>query len=202
LNYDVWGNVTSSTNATFQPFGFAGGLRDDATNLTHFGAREYAPELGRWTRKDPIGFNGGLTDLYGYVANDPVNWKDQNGLWTGQIGVTLNWQIGPLAVNFSTGLAFDGRGCFGTYTTYGAGYGVGGKFSGGIQLEGSNADGINDLSGPFQNTSIGIGDGISGTADQFSGSASDGSRIIGGGVSLGVGLGGGASSGGSYTSIK
>jgi len=79
LNYDVWGNVTSSTNATFQPFGFAGGLRDDATNLTHFGAREYAPELGRWTRKDPIGFNGGLTDLYGYVGNDPVNWVDLSG---------------------------------------------------------------------------------------------------------------------------
>jgi RHS repeat-associated protein len=83
LNYDVWGNVTSSTNASFQPFGFAGGLRDDVTGLTHFGAREYTPELGRWTRKDPIRFNGRLANLYGYVGNDPVNWIDNNGLvWT------------------------------------------------------------------------------------------------------------------------
>jgi RHS repeat-associated protein len=105
LNYDVWGNVTSSTNATFQPFGFAGGLRDDATNLTHFGAREYAPELGRWTRKDPIGFNGGLTDLYGYVANDPVNWVDEDGhTWKESSMYFGKWLIGwPIPTDFGPG---------------------------------------------------------------------------------------------------
>ena len=36
-------------------------------------------ELGRWTRKDPIGFNGGLVNLYGYVGNNPVNWVDVLG---------------------------------------------------------------------------------------------------------------------------
>jgi uncharacterized protein RhaS with RHS repeats len=51
-----------------------------------FGARDYDPETGRWTAKDPIGFAGGDTNLYGYVANDPVNWVDPLGLqawWDG-----------------------------------------------------------------------------------------------------------------------
>lgn len=30
--------------------------------------------------KDPIGFGGGDTNLYGYVSNDPVNWVDPSGL--------------------------------------------------------------------------------------------------------------------------
>ena len=35
---------------------------------------------GRWTSKDPIGFAGGDTNLYGYVVGDPVNFTDPVGL--------------------------------------------------------------------------------------------------------------------------
>jgi uncharacterized protein RhaS with RHS repeats len=45
-----------------------------------FGARDYDPQAGRWTIKDPIRFLGGDTNLYGYVLNDPVNWIDPLGL--------------------------------------------------------------------------------------------------------------------------
>ena len=79
MDYDVWGNVVNDTNPNFQPFGFAGGLYDQQTKLTRFGARDYDAETGRWTAKDPILFNGGDTNLYGYVANDPVNWIDPEG---------------------------------------------------------------------------------------------------------------------------
>ncbi|MBC7429940.1 MAG: hypothetical protein H7336_15105, partial [Bacteriovorax sp.] len=61
------------------PFGFAGGLYDEDTKLVRFGARDYDPIIGRWTSKDPIRFNGGDTNLYGYVANDPVNFIDPDG---------------------------------------------------------------------------------------------------------------------------
>ena len=79
MDYDDWGNVTQDTNPGFQPFGFAGGIYDRDTNLTRFGARDYDPETGRWTAKDPIKFAGGSANLYGYVLSDPVNLFDPNG---------------------------------------------------------------------------------------------------------------------------
>ena len=45
----------TDSNPGFQPFGFAGGIYDTDTGLTHFGAREYDAGLGRWTATDPIG---------------------------------------------------------------------------------------------------------------------------------------------------
>ncbi len=71
--YDTFGNIISDSNPSFKvPFGFAGGLYDRDTKLTHFGFREYDPFTGRWTAKDPILFAGGDTNLYGYVLGDPV----------------------------------------------------------------------------------------------------------------------------------
>ena len=61
------------------PFGFAGGLHDRDTNLVHFGYREYEPYTGKWTAKDPIDFDGGDSNLYGYVLGDPVNFVDPTG---------------------------------------------------------------------------------------------------------------------------
>ena len=36
--------------------------------------------MGRWLSKDPILFDGGDVNLFGYVANDPINWIDPSGL--------------------------------------------------------------------------------------------------------------------------
>ena len=79
MDYDEFGQVITDTNPGFQPFGFAGGLYDRDTKLVRFGAQDYDAETGRWTAKDPIGFNGGDTNLYGYVLNDPVTNIDPNG---------------------------------------------------------------------------------------------------------------------------
>ena len=79
MAYDEFGNVTQDTAPGFQPFGFAGGLYDRDTKLVRFGARDYDPETGRWTAKDPILFEGDDTNLYGYVINDPINFIDPFG---------------------------------------------------------------------------------------------------------------------------
>lgn len=82
ISYDVWGKVLEDTNPGFQPFGFAGGIYDEHTNLIRFGSRDYDPAIGRWTTKDPIGFGGDDSNLYGYVRSNPVNYIDPFGLET------------------------------------------------------------------------------------------------------------------------
>ncbi len=81
MDYDVWGKVILDSNPGFQPFGFAGGLYDQHTQLVRFGARDYDPETDRWTAKDPIRFDGRDTNLYGYTVNDPVNLIDSSGMY-------------------------------------------------------------------------------------------------------------------------
>ena len=81
ISYDSFGNILAdSAPALAIPFGFAGGLHDRDVNLVRFGFRDYDPETGRWTAKDPIGFAGGDVDLWGYVLGDPVNFIDPIGL--------------------------------------------------------------------------------------------------------------------------
>jgi len=66
------------------------GLYAGDTGIIRFGARDYDPDTGRWTAKDPILFNGGDSDLYEYCLNDPVNLYDEKGLWVIQaVGTAL-----------------------------------------------------------------------------------------------------------------
>lgn len=50
IEYDEFGWVLADSAPGMQPFGFAGGLYDLATNLVRFGARDYAADVGRWIR--------------------------------------------------------------------------------------------------------------------------------------------------------
>jgi len=81
ITYDTYGNMLTDSNPSFTvPFGFAGGLYDADTKLTRFGYRDYDAYTGKWTAKDPIGFSGGDSNLYGYVLGDPVGLIDPLGL--------------------------------------------------------------------------------------------------------------------------
>jgi len=80
ITYDEYGNVLTNTGQDITPFFFAGGLYEEATGLTRFGARDYDAKTGRWTAKDPILFAGGTSNLYEYCLNDPVNSVDLDGL--------------------------------------------------------------------------------------------------------------------------
>jgi RHS repeat-associated protein len=82
LELDAFGAPVSDTAPTFDlPFGFAGGLADPVTGLVRFGMRDYEPLSGRWTARDPALFDGGQTNLYSYVGNAPVAFRDPTGLF-------------------------------------------------------------------------------------------------------------------------
>jgi RHS repeat-associated protein len=53
-------------------------MQDPTTKLVHFGARDFAPQLGRWITKDPSGMAGGV-NLFGYAAGDPLDFIDADG---------------------------------------------------------------------------------------------------------------------------
>lgn len=100
ITYDEYGRILSDSSPGFQPFGFAGGLYDRDTGLVRLGRRDYDPETGRFTTRDPMGFNGGDSNLYAYTVGDPVNLTDADG------------QFLPLA-----GLAVIGGGLIGGVTS-------------------------------------------------------------------------------------
>jgi RHS repeat-associated protein len=68
--------------------------------------RYYSPALGRFTSKDPIGFNGDI-NLYRYAANDPIYFTDPWGYrpyGTGDVaGVRIGEEFGPSGAGYSFG---------------------------------------------------------------------------------------------------
>jgi RHS repeat-associated protein len=112
-SYDAWGALEVDTQPGTQPFGFGGGLEDPGTGLVRFGARDYDPQVGRWSARDPIGFAGGQTNLFAYVRNDPVKKLDPVGL-----DVYLGLYQGPGGVGRNPGAGHLGIGV-GSPTTYG-----------------------------------------------------------------------------------
>ena len=104
LRYDEFGRITLDTNPGFQPFGFAGGLYDHQTGLVRFGARDYDPEVGRWTAADPIGFGGGL-NLYRYSYQNPLNFIDPAGDIPFLVGAALVW--GGIEIGLSLWDAYE-----------------------------------------------------------------------------------------------
>jgi RHS repeat-associated protein len=79
--YDVFGNTVSQTGDMADVFHFRFSTKywDEETRSYYYGYRHYAPKLGCWLNKDPIGKEGGLNE-YGFAGNDPVNAIDYLGL--------------------------------------------------------------------------------------------------------------------------
>lgn len=156
FSYDEFGKILTSSVPDFQPFGWAGGLKDDVTGLVRFGARDYDPETGRWTSKDPVLFNGSDTNLYGYTFNDPVNFVDPNGLWAIVIGGGFSGVIGG-GTEGSGGVYFGtdrgGRFSAGTFFTGGGGFGV----SAGADVFAGYFGSTSDIPGGTNNLNGGIG---------------------------------------------
>jgi RHS repeat-associated protein len=63
--------------------GFVNGDKDTATGLTHLGAREYDPSIGRFISVDPVMNAAEPQTLngYAYARNNPVTLSDASGLY-------------------------------------------------------------------------------------------------------------------------
>ena len=60
-------------------FGFTGQMHLSGFGLYHYKARAYHPGMGRFLQPDPIGYGDGM-NMYAYVGNDPINFRDPTGL--------------------------------------------------------------------------------------------------------------------------
>ncbi len=58
---------------------YSGKERDDSSGLYYYGARYYAPWLGRWLNPDPAGTVDGM-NLYAFVGGNPVTHVDVGGM--------------------------------------------------------------------------------------------------------------------------
>ncbi len=89
--FDAWGNKLASTG-TAPHYGYTG-REPDETGLIFYRARYYDPTAGRFTQRDPIGFDGGI-NYYSYVNNNPLKYHDPSGL-----DAVLNWSGNTLNIN-------------------------------------------------------------------------------------------------------
>ncbi len=75
--YDAFGRRLSATGplAEANPLQWSGKEYHEASGLVSHLHRFYDPETSKWLTRDPLGEEGGV-NLYGFVANDPVNLVD------------------------------------------------------------------------------------------------------------------------------
>ncbi len=78
--YRAFGEAVVHLNEVDNPLRLPGQWLDEETGLHYNRFRYYAPKLGRYLSRDPLGIAGGF-NLYTYSGNDPVNRSDPLGLW-------------------------------------------------------------------------------------------------------------------------
>ncbi|MCX5797520.1 MAG: DUF4329 domain-containing protein [Elusimicrobia bacterium] len=83
--------VTSTASLTGSPFAFTGRMWEAETNLYDYRHRQtYDPQAGRFGQEDPIGFAGNDVNLYSYLRNRPLLFRDPLGLAPGDPYPTLD----------------------------------------------------------------------------------------------------------------
>ena len=150
--YDPYGNPAGQQETVAQPFKYAGqfGVMAEPNGFYYMRARYYDPKAHRFISEDPLGFDGGDTNLMTYVVGNPVMGVDPLGLWTFQIGFSLTGGLGAggtygkgLAISHDAALGWQA----GTYTTSGGGGfgGAGGSLTLDVSVSANRS--MNDLKG-------------------------------------------------------
>jgi len=93
--YDPYGRTRTATGTAANAFRYAGGLYDTTTGATKFGARYYYPNTGRFTQPDP---SGQEQNPYSYAGNNPINYRDPNGLSFGDFLAGAGLVLGVAAL--------------------------------------------------------------------------------------------------------
>jgi len=78
--YTPFGAVLPGSDTSITRYLYTGREYDWITELQYNRNRWYAPALQRWMSQDPIGFAGGDSNLYRYVANASTLHIDPSGL--------------------------------------------------------------------------------------------------------------------------
>ncbi|QNR24556.1 SpvB/TcaC N-terminal domain-containing protein [Croceimicrobium hydrocarbonivorans] len=68
----------SSAEVQLKEYRYAGKERDLSTGLYYYGARYYAPWLGRWIKADPAGTVDGM-NVFAFVKSNPIKFHDPDG---------------------------------------------------------------------------------------------------------------------------
>ncbi|GAB7078890.1 RHS repeat domain-containing protein [Megalodesulfovibrio paquesii] len=193
--YDSFGRVISDSNPELKvPFGFAGGLQDSETGLVRFGYRDYDPETGRWTSKDPMGLMLRLAPTYKYAWGNPVRFIDSTGKFpfdvSGGGSVEASLMVGEEGASASGGVEFNipsGVICI-SYTVcirnrgYGWYMGAGVSVGGGIS--GTSSSGSSRQDAMTIGAEAAFGDGYGGSV-----TATKGGSSLGVGIKPSIGIG-------------
>jgi insecticidal toxin complex protein TccC len=75
----VYALGASLAEVSLKRYRYSGKDRDQVTGFYYYGARHYAPWLGRWLSPDPSGTADGL-NLYAFLGGNPVTHVDSDGM--------------------------------------------------------------------------------------------------------------------------
>lgn len=92
--YDSFGNSRPTTSLQ-NSYQFTSRERDPETGLYYYRARYYDPVDGRFISKDPASIEGGDVNLFGYVQQNPTNFRDPSGKFIQAIVVFC--EVNPMA---------------------------------------------------------------------------------------------------------
>ncbi|MBN1582961.1 MAG: RHS repeat-associated core domain-containing protein [Anaerolineae bacterium] len=77
--YDPYGQRLDAAGSGSSGYGYAGEQWDGYTQFIFLRARWYDPRSGRFVSQDPIGYAAGDINLYRYVLNNPIKYRDSSG---------------------------------------------------------------------------------------------------------------------------
>jgi RHS repeat-associated protein len=118
--FDEWGRIAGSAPGPgVSKKGYTGHYQPEGLEYLMAPYRWYSPTTRSWLSRDPIGEAGGV-NLYGYVANNPINSTDNLGLAGAGVNVGAGAQVVVVGGAASAGIGAFSDGKSANVGLYGA----------------------------------------------------------------------------------